>query len=410
MRTEGRRPIATAAVTGGALLALALPAHALSATRYASPSGTGSSCSQAVPCGVTEAVNSAGPTDEVIVKAGTYNLGNTPLTVAGGMNVHGAAGEAMPQLNFGTPGFSAISVSGSGRIARLRVRVTGPLGGVLLNAGTLGEQLDVRVTDLAACAVQLATLRSSACTGSGANSEGVIASGDGPVILRNVTAVGGSYGLDAFAGNAGENLVVDAVNSVFSGGTADIATFPSGGGASADVDAASSNFATVDESGDSDVTAPGTGANQTAEPGFVNASAGDFHQLPGSPTRNAGTADPSIGTFDFEGDPRLQGTAPDIGADEYDDTAPETTIVSGPKKKTRKRKATFRFRADDPGASFECKLDGRAFSPCSSPAAFKKLRVGRHRLQVRAEDALGNLEATPAMRTWKVKKKKKRKK
>ena len=121
---------------------------------------------------------------------------------------------------------------GSARIARLRVRVSGPLGGVLLDPGTLGEQLDVRVTSLAGCAVHLATLRDSACSGSDSNSEGVIASGDGEVTLRNVTAVGGDNGMQAFAGNANENLVVDAVNSVFSG-VDDIFTAPDGAGATA---------------------------------------------------------------------------------------------------------------------------------------------------------------------------------
>lgn len=44
---------------------------------------------------------------------------------------------------------------------------------------------------------------------------------------------------------------------------------------------------------------PDVGA-ETAEPVFVNAPAGDYHQLPGSPTVNRGTADALLGAFDFD--------------------------------------------------------------------------------------------------------------
>jgi hypothetical protein len=81
---------------------------------------------------------------------------------------------------------------------------------------------------------------------------------------------------------------------------------------------------------------------------------------------------------------------------------PSTKIDKEPKKKSRKRKATFRFSAD-PGSTFECKLDKDAFKICTSP--FKaKVKPGKHTFEVRAVDSFGN--AGPAEQyNWKVKKK-----
>lgn len=54
----------------------------------------------------------------------------------------------------------------------------------------------------------------------------------------------------------------------------------------------------------------------TSNPLFVNAGAGDFHIQSGSPARNAGTSTDAPAT-DFDGQARPQGTADDIGADEF---------------------------------------------------------------------------------------------
>jgi centrosomal CEP192-like protein len=88
-------------------------------------------------------------------------------------------------------------------------------------------------------------------------------------------------------------------------------------------------------------------------------------------------------------------------------TAPDTLIAQGPKRKGRKKRATFSFSATEPGASFECSLDGAAFAPCSSPASFR-VKPGRHSFAVRARDAAGNLDASPAAAVWRVMAKKKR--
>jgi hypothetical protein len=87
-----------------------------------------------------------------------------------------------------------------------------------------------------------------------------------------------------------------------------------------------------------------------------------------------------------------------------DNTAPNTTITGGPKAKTKSKTATISFTADEP-ATFNCTLDGQEqFKPCTSPITVK-VKKGRHTFQVRATDAAGNVDGSPATDSWKVKKK-----
>jgi hypothetical protein len=81
---------------------------------------------------------------------------------------------------------------------------------------------------------------------------------------------------------------------------------------------------------------------------------------------------------------------------------PKTTITKAPKRKTSQRRARFAFSSDGSGVSFQCRLDGASLSPCDSPATFRRLEPGRHALRVRAVDAAGNVDATPAVHRWKV--------
>jgi hypothetical protein len=104
---------------------------------------------------------------------------------------------------------------------------------------------------------------------------------------------------------------------------------------------------------------------------------------------------------------RLQLRPPDTGGGGADTDPPETAIDKGPKRKTKKRKAKFRFSSDEPGATFFCKLDKKDFAPCEASEKFKVKRR-KHTLQVQAVDPTGNTDPTPAQRKWKVKKKRKR--
>src|SRR5262249_17613180 len=64
--------------------------------------------------------------------------------------------------------------------------------------------------------------------------------------------------------------------------------------------------------------------------------------------------------------------------------------------------ATFAFHSTESGSSFQCRLDGESFSPCSSPKGYSGLSDGSHTFQVRATDEAGNTDQTPAVFTWTV--------
>ncbi|MFL6005050.1 MAG: Ig-like domain-containing protein [Gaiellaceae bacterium] len=85
-----------------------------------------------------------------------------------------------------------------------------------------------------------------------------------------------------------------------------------------------------------------------------------------------------------------------------DTTPPETMIDSGPSGTTQATSATFTFSSNEVGATFECRLDGSEYASCSSPRSYASLAAGAHSFSVRARDTSGNLDATPAERTWTV--------
>jgi hypothetical protein len=81
---------------------------------------------------------------------------------------------------------------------------------------------------------------------------------------------------------------------------------------------------------------------------------------------------------------------------------PDTTIDAGPEGTTQETTARFEFSADEGGASFECRLDGGAWEGCTSPRDVGGLGDGTHVFAVRAQDAEGHVDATPATRSWVV--------
>jgi hypothetical protein len=84
-----------------------------------------------------------------------------------------------------------------------------------------------------------------------------------------------------------------------------------------------------------------------------------------------------------------------------DTTPPDTTINTGPTGTVEPTSATLTF-SSEAGATFQCKLDTGAFAPCTSPQTLTGLSRAQHTFQVRATDAAGNVDATPATRTWTV--------
>jgi len=76
--------------------------------------------------------------------------------------------------------------------------------------------------------------------------------------------------------------------------------------------------------------------------------------------------------------------------------APQTTLRSTPAKRGTDRTPTFRFRADQPAADFECRLDRHNYRPCTSPLTLGRLAYGRHRFLVRARDSVEETLVDPS--------------
>ena len=92
-----------------------------------------------------------------------------------------------------------------------------------------------------------------------------------------------------------------------------------------------------------------------------------------------------------------------------DTDPPDTEITKTPPNKNKKSKARYKFTSDDPSATFECSLKGKGldqavkqFVDCDSPRKYKGLDEGKFKFQVRAVDAAGNVDSTPAKDKFKV--------
>jgi len=96
--------------------------------------------------------------------------------------------------------------------------------------------------------------------------------------------------------------------------------------------------------------------------------------------------------------------------------APQTVIRRGPKGKSRRHRAVFKFRTGNP-SKFECKLKGKRVKPkhrhwrhCGSKNRFRHpgrqvyrhLRRGRKVFKVRATDRAKTTDPTPAKRSWRI--------
>jgi hypothetical protein len=85
-----------------------------------------------------------------------------------------------------------------------------------------------------------------------------------------------------------------------------------------------------------------------------------------------------------------------------DTDAPDTTITSGPASPTQSLDAVVKFTGSEPGTTFQCSLDGAAFSGCSSPKQYGSLGDDVHTFRVRALDDAGNADPSPAEWRWTV--------
>ena len=296
------------------------------APRFATPGAAdGGTCSQAAPCSLKTAVSNAPSGADVTVEPGTYAL-TTNLDVPAGVTVHGADGQPAPVLA-GDPklgGDAAVATHPGATVRHLAIRSAAPNQSTLKLDDSLGDDLVLSAAgaaapddddDAPAAAVLIGSpaphsptvLRDTVAWASGANVDGVFATGessDSPaaVSLVNVTAAaGGPAGIAVSA--VAPSGSVDLTDVIARGAAADLYS------ASGVLTASHSDFRAAASVGVAD-----QGGNTEGVPLFANPAAGDFHELAGSPTVDAGIVVPLSGATDPDGNPRQLGPAPDIGA------------------------------------------------------------------------------------------------
>jgi RNase P/RNase MRP subunit p29 len=88
--------------------------------------------------------------------------------------------------------------------------------------------------------------------------------------------------------------------------------------------------------------------------------------------------------------------------DAPDTIAPTTSIVRAAPGGLPPTSATFMLDSNEPDATFECSLDSSPWYSCPSLYMLQNLASGPHTLAVRAKDAAGNADPTPAVAAWTV--------
>ena len=266
----------------------------------------------------------AGSGDIVSVLAGTHTLPGR-VAASSGVTIQGQPGpRPVVQGPDPGPGYGLLDLQGSDiLLSHLDLSFTGPSDFALvsLQSGTGGLLHDLVITNSGTSAAVLlydGTMDTVVVRSTGTAFSDVAACTS---TMRNVTFTGGAdYAVSADAALCGpieltmQNTLArgtsgDVFLSAFDDGMAEVRPV------ALNID--HSNYRTVIKSSgapDSLYTINAS-ANQDAEPQLVNLTLGDIHQLPGSPTIDAGTAS-AIGATDIDGQPRLTGAAPDIGADE----------------------------------------------------------------------------------------------
>jgi hypothetical protein len=80
----------------------------------------------------------------------------------------------------------------------------------------------------------------------------------------------------------------------------------------------------------------------------------------------------------------------------------DSTITDGPNGPTNDTTPTFAFTGANGAVGFQCRVDGATFAACTTPATTLTLTEGAHTFEVRALNAQGQAENTPASRSFTV--------
>ncbi|NTX59359.1 OmpA family protein [Myxococcus sp. CA051A] len=176
------------------------------------------------------------------------------------------------------------------------------------------------------------------------------------------------------------------------------------------VDATTSVSITTPAEG-STVTNPVVTYSGTAEPGATVTVVVDGTTVGTATAGVDGSWSVPVATPLVDGPHSVTATAEDVNGNTATDTntftvnsVPDTRITASPPVNTASTDAEFSFNSvtGDPRDTFECSLDGAAFTPCTSPINFTGLPEGTHTFQVRAVDADGDVDPTPAHFIWSI--------
>jgi hypothetical protein len=355
-----------------------VPASAVAATRYASPTGTGATpCVEAAPCSLEDALSEAkglAAGDTVLLRPGTYDPA-TELTVsAADVTISAEPAKAAPLVDLvGEHGFvdtKKVTLED----LRFHAGATAETGLTATGAGSVVERVEStgKAREASCDFGGGSTIRNSLCVDDSAEGAGIAfvapsGSLEAETRLLNDTAIG-SRGIFASAeGDADVSLLVDS--TIARGREFDVygeVTEPAMG--SVLVQIGSSNYETKEATGGARIEELGEGSNQSAAPVFVDAEGGDYREAESSPTRFAG--DPSIvrgGELDLAGEPRTSTcdgkTGVDIGAYQFQCAPPSQTPPSTPPAAGSSGSGGTPQKSGPPPAPAQPRLSGLVLKP-----------------------------------------------
>lgn len=143
-------------------------------------------------------------------------------------------------------------------------------------------------------------------------------------------------------------------------------------------------------------------------PCFVNfaASAGTTYHIAVDGRFDSGLGLPHMSSFDVRASmdiPEPVAGGEPILSSQPRDTRPPNTRIVRQVLKPKPPVFVFRFRSNERGSTFRCKLDRQKYRRCGKVKRFRCLRGRRHVLRVFAVDSSGNRDRSPAVARFKTK-------
>lgn len=324
---HGRARVAriTVAVVGFAsVLAVQPAAGAGTATRYASPNGTGTACTAAAPCDIVTAVNDA-TGGSVLLEPGSYwSSPGEPLATSlvdngNQLVIHGVPGKPLPLVH-SSAGNDAFNFTGNSTLSRAAVDYSGfaaAIGGV----GSADHVRAFATSQNAQACHLLGDLRDSLCvaTADDGTALELDAQTTGNAHVTGVTAVAPAQGGVALLQTTPSNtaFTVYATNDILRGSGFDVYQYDPPTAAET-VFLSHSDSATTGTGGGGAASVLDDGGNTSVAPAFVDPAHGNYREAANSVTIDAGdSTSVNAGETDLAGLPRSVGAAPDMGAYEF---------------------------------------------------------------------------------------------